>query len=184
MSMGQAFRKILSVEQRRALRQACDMLLDELLDELPRADAQRTNLDLEEFSIELLPPQYQARYTERFGRRFLACLMTVAWKLNQPHFVKFACVAEELAAWAILRRAEALLEVDGLPSNLSRLETVLFEDTDFKMLFDPFMDGVDESELGKVMGMTSLRFEDWFTPFDLEAKLGEVHPFAEEDSIS
>lgn len=184
MSMGQAFRKILSVEQRHALRQACDVLLDEMLDELPQADARRTAINLEEFSIELLPPQYQARYTERFGRRFLACMMTVAWKLNQPRYVKLACVAEELAAWAILRRAEALLEVDDLPSDLSRLEGALFEDTDFTMLFDPSMDGVDETELGKIMGISSLRFEDWFTPFDLESKLGEVHPFAEDESVS
>jgi hypothetical protein len=34
MSMGQAFSDILFAEQRRALRQACDVLLDELLDEL------------------------------------------------------------------------------------------------------------------------------------------------------
>lgn len=50
----------------------------------------------------------------------------------------------------------------------------VYEDTDFLFLFDPRYDGVDESELGKRLGMQSLRFETWFDPFDGGSP---VHPY-------
>src|SRR5689334_8530655 len=43
------------------------------------------------------------------------------------------------------------------------------------------MDGIDESSLGEMIGMSSLRFEDWFMHFNGEANLGQVHPYAEDN---
>ena len=42
---------------------------------------------------------------------------------------------------------------------------VYFEDLEFQFLFENVYDGLDKDEVGEVIGMTSLSFEDWFQPF-------------------
>lgn len=54
---------------------------------------------------------------------------------------------------------------EGEKAHFSELESELFEDTDFEVLFEPACDGIDQSRVGKAAGMTSLAFQDWFKPF-------------------
>ena len=69
------------------------------------------------------------------------------------------------------------MEISGIGANFAPFVTRAFKDTDFLNLYDDAVDGIDQSELAGVMGMTSLRFEDWFTPFDADAEFGAVHPY-------
>ena len=50
------------------------------------------------------------------------------------------------------------------------------EDTDFLILIDPRLDGLDSPEGGAYLGMGYLAFEDRFVPFG-GGDRGAVHPF-------
>jgi hypothetical protein len=98
-------------------------------------------------------------------------------------------VAEELTLLAVLEEAKVshdlAEEAEGLLSSSSTsadfsveaLLEVLAEDTDVTtFLFEERYDGIDQTEAGQMMGMASLRFEDWFIPFSQEpARL--THPY-------
>ncbi len=76
---------------------------------------------------------------------------TVAWKLAQPQWHPLACIAEELALNALVRRAEALLEEQGTKADFGWFQDSAFDDLDFEIVFDPAWDGYADE--------TSLRFE-------------------------
>jgi hypothetical protein len=164
MSMGQAFSQVLPPSHQQALQTAADLLIDTYLDDLLAADVQ--DWHFEHFFIsDLLPPRYFPKYSPHFARQFFLCLTTVAWKFNQLDFIPFACVGEELAAWILIEQAEDIVEESGEKSDFERLEGMAFEDTDFLNLFGGDADGIDETPLAGVMGMTSLRLDDWVKPF-------------------
>ncbi len=105
------------------------------------------------------------------------CIITVAWKLTQAEHVPLSSLAEEVAAWTIIREAKAILEEDEETENaFDTFIDVYFEDTDFLYLFDNAYDVIDESQVGQMMGISSLAFNDWFLPFSDEPSR-IVHPY-------
>ena len=182
VTMGQAFADILTPTQREALAAATDVLIDHYLENL--ADAQTGTWDFQQFYIaDFLPRRYAHEYSPKFARQFFFCLSTIAWKLNQPHFLQPACIGEELALWALIQQAESILEEKGEEPDLGDLVDAAFEDTDVQNLYSGERDGIDETEVGQYMGMTSLSFKDWFVPFRESSvdDLSEVHPCAQVD---
>ena len=176
MAMGASFdEEVLPPSHRLALADACDRLTDLGLDDLaavlhgdwPVADSTVAGF---------LPRRYLARYTPVFLKRFVVCLITVAWKLAQPGRVPLACVAEELAAWALIREAGRVLEERDEAADFGLFTDDLYEDTDFLILFDPRLDGLESSEVGAYLGMGYLGLKDWFVPFG-GGDRGAVHPF-------
>ena len=128
--------------------------------------------------MEHLPPQYRARYDRLFVQRFLACLMTVAYKFAKAPWQPLACVGEELAACAFIEDARTQLDMEGHPDSddaFAELEDSIFEDMDFELLFEGEYEGVEETAVAQDMGMAHLAFTDWFKPFRDDAV---VHPFA------
>ncbi len=114
--------------------------------------------------------------------------MTVAWKLAQPEHLPLSSLAEELAAHAVIREAMARLEMEEeedaeekgdqeqTQETLDAFIDAYFEDTDVEILFGDRYDGLDETELAKVLGMSSLAFGDWFLPFSEEPSR-VAHPY-------
>jgi hypothetical protein len=58
-----------------------------------------------------LPGRYEPYYDGRFARDWAATVAVVGWKLPQPGEVRLACVAEELALFALIRQAQVLLDL-------------------------------------------------------------------------
>lgn len=104
----------------------------------------------------------------------------VGWKLFDPaHEHRLSCLAEELALHAIVSRAEAVLEEgEEEPVDFSPLECLAFEDMDFLTLFDPSLDGVEETSTGKYLRMTNLKLREWFEPFNPD-RGDAVHPYVD-----
>jgi hypothetical protein len=187
--LGIAYREALRRQQRRALTQALDILLDEWFNDLETLE-HGENFE-ETLMADNLPRRYLLKYDRAFARKFLTCLATVGWKLAQPEHYPLQCVGEELAAMALIEEAKACLELDSeamlkgkekLTGPLDELVDLLFEDTDILFLFQEEFDGIDISEVGAVLGMTSLTFSDWFTGFTSWAE-GGLHPYYVADSI-
>ena len=89
-------------------------------------------------------------------------------------------LAEELAAWAIIEEAKRLLEEKSGESEAENsfddFIDVYFEDTDFLYLFENAHDGIEETQVGQIMGISSLAFDHWFLPFsDEPARI--AHPY-------
>jgi hypothetical protein len=53
-----------------------------------------------------LPSRYEQYYEGRFARDWTTTVAVVGWKLAQPGEVTLACVAEELALFALIRQAQ------------------------------------------------------------------------------
>ena len=160
--------------------------LGDLLDEV-EAD---TNPDLSMLYLTGdLPPDVRAALSAEMVRKLYICLTMAGWKLYQPFPLRPACVAEELCLHAIIQEAKTLLEdgsdvVDATPDErrvaaleLEELYDFAFDDTDFLDMFDPAMDGIDTSQVGQMMGLTSLTVDDLFRPFLGEDRRGTVHPY-------
>ena len=122
---------------------------------------------------DLLPPQYRNRYSVRFWKAFTAAALTAAYRLAEASErpIKFGCIAEELALHAFVEKAELVLEGWQSEGTLPESADVGFgtfldavaEDDDVSMLWQMELDGVDESEEGRKLGVASLRFDEWFT---------------------
>ncbi|MBX3465454.1 MAG: hypothetical protein KF878_00980 [Planctomycetes bacterium] len=127
-----------------------------------------------------LPPKYLPSYDLGLLRRFLVCVVVTGWKLFDPaHEHRLACTAEELALRAIIQRAEEVLEEqEAEPVDFSYLVDMAYEDTDFEMLFDPSLDGIEDSPSGKYMRIVNLKLKEWFLPFNPE-RGDVVHPYAD-----
>jgi hypothetical protein len=125
-----------------------------------------------------LPAVFSRHYTPEFVRRFGLAVEAVRVKLTDPE-PYLACTAEELAAHAILDQAadwaedwdeegKAKFGIVDEPrgrADVQWLKDVAFEDHDVLLLFDPSMDGIEESELAPQMGFANLAAPDWFKPF-------------------
>src|SRR5207245_2627803 len=83
-------------------------------------------------------------------------MITVAWKLAQSEHLPLSSLAEELAALAIIQEAKGHLE-----DRKNAFDTFIdryFEDTDVAFLFDDRYDGLDETEVAQMLGLSSLAF--------------------------
>jgi len=162
-------------DHEQALRFATDLLVDDffvdirlLLDD--QADAPFAGMSMADY----LPPKYLSRYTPQFAKRFLTCLLTVAWKLWAPGIHHLACVGEELALAAIIDRARYVLEDEGIEPDFSGLAECAFEDKDFEWLFEPELDGIEDTSMGRMLAIANLHFDEWFKPF---RETNPVHPY-------
>jgi hypothetical protein len=148
------------------------ILLNQLFDDITHlggnGDVVRTNL------IQYLPPAFAPRYSAGFARQFLACVSAVTTKLVQPGSWPLACVGEELALHALIDQAVAVLEATGEDADLEDFREAATEDLDCLLLFEPRFDGVEDSPAAGWLGMSNLRFEDWFKPFRATVP---VHPY-------
>jgi hypothetical protein len=183
MSIGQAYSNLLTPQEQKALQASCDILIDSIFDEINNA---KTLEDIANMTIgDYLPERYLSKYTPLFLRKFAVCIITVAWKLAQPQHIPLSSLAEELAAWTIIERAKVALE-EAEDDTYEAFETFIddyFEDTDFEYLYDDAYDGIDETQLSAIMGISSFAFRDWFQPFSDEPSR-TPHPYTHEDDVS
>jgi len=109
-------------------------------------------------------------------------LLTVGYKLAQPEppHLLLSCTAEELALRALVDEAKELLAQDGIEADFALFEDDVFEDTDYEFLFQPEADGIEDSAEAARLGISRLRFDEWFTRFDGAAS--EVHPYSSDAS--
>jgi hypothetical protein len=149
--------------KREALLTGAAILLDQLSDDLAHlaggGGVAGTNM------IRFLPPAFARRYTARFARQFLVCASAVADDLVQPGNRRPACVGEELALHALVDQAEAVLVAAGEDPSLEDFREAACEDFDCLLLFEMRFDGFEDSAVADSLGMSNLRFEDWFKPF-------------------
>ncbi len=183
-SMGQAYKDVLSPRQRIALYVGAEWLIEQGFDDMKIIG--NPDFDIADaYLSDYLPARYLPKYTPLFLKQFFVTILIVAWKIAQPDTTYLTCVAEEMAAWAIIDEAEGYLEEHGEveEADFGAFIDDVFEDTDFRQLFSGTYDGIEETELGKMLGMTSLAFKDWFVPFrgNNDPDCGAVHPYAQPD---
>jgi hypothetical protein len=181
MSIGQAYKQVLTSREQKALVTGCALLIDQTFDDLALL-LLKGHAAMKDTSIIFhLPRRYLLRYDILFIKQFLTCIITVSWKLAQPEHHPLSSVAEELAAYAIINQSRVPIE-DKLGTEVAdqafeRFQEVYFEDRDFEMLFDDSTDGLDQvPEVATALGFESLAFEDWFKPFSDEPSR-IAHPY-------
>jgi hypothetical protein len=204
MILGKAYQEWLTPREQKALAASCDMLIDIFFYDWDLFAHWKPKLVDKTMLRSYLPSRYLSHYTPAFFKKFAVCVITVAWKLAQPNPLPLSSVAEELAAWAIINQAKVLLEIErdkealtaadnapttagsereqsegsetGEGEDFERFMDCYFDDQDFLFLFMDGYDGVDSSEAGRIAGMTSLSFQDWFRPFSDEPER-IAHPY-------
>jgi hypothetical protein len=131
-----------------------------------------------------LPEAYEGRYASiDFLKNWVVTLSVVGWKLAQADPLPLTNVAEELALHIFIENAVARVsDVDPrhpeAAGPLRDLYDAAFEDTDFLMLFElEDSDDLGDLDPEKEMGLTDLRFKNWFTPFGSGTDRGVPHPF-------
>lgn len=175
--------------QNAALTVAAHMLTERCLADIQRLACGEPLEEMETVLAdeEVLPPRFRTLYDIAFAQKLLAVLMTVAWKLVARKNQAPACVAEEMMLSAVIDEADYVHnDVWGLPEEelgdeeperilLEQLGDYVFEDLDFQWLWDHAADGIQDSDVGRMLGMGNLNVSEWFKPF---IRRGNVHPFA------
>jgi hypothetical protein len=75
----------------------------------------------------------------------------------------------ELALFALIRQAHVLLDLRDAENDeqaWSDFRDLVFEDEDFLFLFNPELDGIEETEWARQHAVVGLKFSEWFRPFD------------------
>ena len=154
---------------REAFYKAACVLTDDFLDDVE---------DEESLLARSLPRKYLHQYTGAFLRRFFVSFLTVRYKLAQPLPPEplLSCTAEELALHILIMEAEALLDIEVVESDFGVFQDSAFQDLDHEYLYDLGIDGIEDSELGKELGIGHFRFDEWFRPFNNAADA--IHPYA------
>ncbi len=162
-----------------ALRGGIDSTVDGLVDDIATF-LKEDHVDIEQTWIAYrLPQLYRPLYTPVFLKQFLACVLTVAWKLYAPRNYALASVAEELALHVIIESAKVNLDLIGIKGNFDNIYDLAYEDTDFLMLFDRRLDGIEDTVIGERLAVMNLRFRDWFKPF---APDEPINPYCREEA--
>jgi hypothetical protein len=175
MPVAAAYTEFIPDDHREALGLAIEILTDQFFEDVGNVTADRGRVAFADTTMaDFLPTIYSDRYDAGFATRFLVALVVVGTKLTEREPLLLTCVAEELALNALVVEATDLLRSRGRAADFSGFRDAAFEDEDFDYLFDASQDGIEESEVGTYMGMTSLRFDDWFKPF---RDTDPVHPW-------
>ena len=154
------------------LREAADELRDELREDIETLRDGGPYDDT--FAVrELLPAVYARHYTPTVVAQWAGSVETVAHKLAAYPDTYLASTAEELAGHALIARCEALIgeregeldDPDSLREKFDEAHDLAFEDHDVLLLFDARFDGIEDSDIGEMMGMANLHVRDWFRPF-------------------
>jgi hypothetical protein len=172
-----AYTDVLPASHRQALRDAAVTYLDECFSAIAEGEPGQSYAETPIGSY--LPSRYEQYYDGRFARDWTTTVAVVGWKLAQPSEVTLACVAEELALFALIRQARMLLDLGERESDeqaWSDFRDLVFEDEDFLFLFNPELDGIEETEWAREHAVVGLKFSEWFRPFD-PASHGVPHPF-------
>lgn len=182
MPTRQADKKWLTSYEREALFTASALLINAFFDEYHKVDAWEPETILSTRLGEHLPRHYFPHYTPLFYKQFGTCVITVAWKLAQPKPLPPASVAEQLAAWAILKEAKAFLKRASNDESAGKAEHALqvfadayFSETGFLLLFDPANDGIRVGPVTPALDQ-EVAFASWFHPFHGQTQ--SVHPYA------
>ena len=161
-------------DHQEALLDAIDELTDEFFDDvaelLDEGDFAETTMG------SFLPPRYLPRYTPVFAKQFLACLLTVAWKLRAPGAYVLACTAEALALDALIQTAESVMEAAGQRYDFDAFREVAYEDEGLPFALRSARDGIETTEAGRNLALANLELRNWFRPFREDVP---VHPYAE-----
>jgi hypothetical protein len=171
-----AYKDVLPALHREALRDAAITYLDECFSAIAEGEPGQSYADTPIGNY--LPPRYEQYYNGRFARDWTTTVCVVGWKLAQSGDLTLACVAEELALFALIRQAQVLLELREEESDeqaWSDFRDLAFEDEDFLFLFNAELDGIEETEWARQHAVFGLKFNEWFTPFDPPTH-GAPHP--------
>jgi hypothetical protein len=171
-----AYGDALPESHREALREAAVTYLDECFSAIADGEPGQGYADTSIGSY--LPSRYEHYYDGRFARDWTTTVAVVGWKLAQPGHVTLACAAEELALYALIRQAQVLLDLreeENDEQAWSDFRDLAFEDEDFLFLFNPELDGIEETEWAREHAVVGLKFSEWFRPFD-PASHGAPHP--------
>lgn len=161
----------LSGDAQQILRGAADELRDELRENIQRLRNGRYD---DTFAINRhLPIVFSRHYTPDVIARWAGSVETVAHKMAAYPDTYLASTAEELAGHALIERSEELIDeceddlddADALREKFSEVHDLAFEDHDILMLFDARLDGLEDSDVGTMMGVVNLHPRDWFKPF-------------------
>jgi hypothetical protein len=173
-----AYADALPASHQEALRDAAITYLDECFSAIADGEPGQSYADTPIGSY--LPQRYEQYYDGRFARDWATTVAVVGWKLAQPGDVALACVAEELALFALIRQAQVLLDLreeENDDQAWSDFRDLAFADEDFLFLFNPELDGIEETGWARQHAVVGLKFNEWFRPFDAPSH-GAPHPFS------
>ncbi|HZO93250.1 MAG TPA: hypothetical protein VFB22_05730 [Candidatus Baltobacteraceae bacterium] len=180
-----AYAEELSRDERRLLKDAATRVVDEAFSAIEtytdwRADApeqDRVALFRETSLSAYLPERFANRYGPLFMKKYAVAVVSVGLKMAHGEPMSLSSTAEELAFYAIVEAAKGDIELsdagDVDEKHLDDFADSVYEDTDFLMLFSGQFDGIEDSDLGRSIGVANLDFDEWFLPFRDDA----LHPY-------
>jgi hypothetical protein len=121
------------------------------------------------------------RQDAQWRRQMVRCFDDLADDIRAGEWPKPTCTGEEMAIHLAIGYASSMVVddpqlvaefVEGLPPhrddwNWGLCVDALLEDTDVLFLFEPWSQGIEDSDhhVNQLMGIANLEAEDWFKPF-------------------
>ncbi|MEV5339961.1 hypothetical protein AB0K93_15975 [Streptomyces sp. NPDC052676] len=165
----------------RVLEAALDILADYAHDVLEEIGDRAVDLGDNYAFVFSDMPVLTWRQDAEWRRRMVRCFDDLAADIRAGQWPQPTCTGEEMALHIAIDHASSMVvdEPELVASIVEGLEPhqadwdwglcigVLFEDTDVLFLYEPWAQGIEDSDhhLNPRMGVANLQAEDWFTPF-------------------
>ena len=158
-----------ALESRAAIAAAGEILTDFISQDLTDVASRREAINADAY----LPPAWQIGLDETFLAGMANAMTFVTKGLTDADWEGPTNTAEELCLKAILDHASEVIpdvwkieDRARLKADVMDLREIGFQDIDHEFLFEPEMDGIDQSDLGAQMGMQALSRRDAFKTFE------------------
>ncbi|MFI8933039.1 tetratricopeptide repeat protein [Streptomyces sp. NPDC053474] len=165
----------------KVLKAACDIVADLSYDTLEEIGDRPVDLgDNYAFTFSDLPV-LTWRQDSHWRRQMVRCFDDLASDIRAGKWPQPTCTGEEMALHIAVDHASSMVIddpelvtsfVEGLPAHHDDWDwglclDVLLEDTDVLFLYEPWSQGIEDSDhhLNQFMGIANLEAEDWFRPF-------------------
>jgi hypothetical protein len=158
-----------------ALIMAATQMIDELFQDIETLARDRSTSVVDSegayFVLEELPQRFAGQYNGRFARNFHVAAVMITGRLSAERWMPPASVAEALALYLVIQRAQYLLvDHEFVDREQARglylgFEDAAFEDVDHEWLYRADMDGFEnDEEFAARFGTTDMRVQSWFQP--------------------
>jgi hypothetical protein len=145
---------------------ALDIMLDDLKEDIITIAKDQNNRETTSL-WEILPPLGKASLDIILALKLLTTQLNIIQKFYTRKQIVLGNTAEEIMFYNAIEMAKELADQEMIDMELFDTYTAYtFQDMDFLFLYEYKYDGIETTEIGEQLGITSLAVSDWFKSFN------------------
>ena len=143
-----------------------ELILDDIKNDITILAANDKDRELT-YLWTVLPPISKININIGMAFKLLTTLLNIIYKFYNKKRLILGNLAEEIIFFTVIENAKELAKDKNITTEaIDDYADSIFQDTDFLFLYEHKYDGIELTETGEEMGITSLAASEWFKPFN------------------